>query len=99
MNKTNDIKGEYTFLDGEDFFVIRNYDLMPPFFMSVVSANDHWLFISSNGALSAGRVNPENALFPYYTDDKITDSVGITGASILFRVIEENGVKANLNNR
>ena len=42
MNKTNDIKGEYTFLDGEDFFVIRNYDLMPPFFMSVVSANDHW---------------------------------------------------------
>ena len=92
MNKTNDIKGEYTFLDGEDFFVIRNYDLMPPFFMSVVSANDHWLFISSNGALSAGRVNPENALFPYYTDDKITDSVGITGASILFRVIEENGV-------
>ena len=88
MRDIKDIKGEYTILDGEDYFVIKNYDIMQPFFMSVVSANDHWLFISSNGALSAGRVNPENALFPYYTDDKITDSVGITGASSLFRVTQ-----------
>ncbi|MEJ2279477.1 MAG: hypothetical protein P8Y70_17300 [Candidatus Lokiarchaeota archaeon] len=45
---------------------------MPPFFMSIVSSSNHWLFISSTGGLSAGRVSAEQALFPYYTDDKLT---------------------------
>jgi hypothetical protein len=52
---------------------------MPPFFMSLVSASDHWMFISSNGALTAGRKNPDHALFPYYTDDRIHDSKDQTG--------------------
>lgn len=83
-----EIKGGYTTLDGEDYFVIDHFDRMPPFFMTIVSSADHWLFISSNGALSAGRRNPDNALFPYYTDDKITDSAGLTGAKAIFRVWE-----------
>ena len=37
--------------------------------MSVVSHSDHWLFISSTGALSAGRKN-DMRCFPI-TDDKI----------------------------
>jgi hypothetical protein len=66
-------------LDGESFYRISNYDEMPTFFMSIVSDSDHWMFISSNGALTAGRRNPDNALFPYYTDDRIHDSKDQTG--------------------
>jgi hypothetical protein len=74
------VEGEQLIIDGEDFYCIRNYDRMRPFFMSIVSASDHWMFISSNGALTAGRQNPDLALFPYYTDDKIHDSADITGS-------------------
>ena len=59
---------------------------MRPFFMSVVSDSNHWLFISSNGGLTAGRKNNHFALFPYYTDDKITESADITGSKTIFRV-------------
>ena len=30
---------------------------MRPFFMTLVSGSDHWMFISSTGALTAGRGN------------------------------------------
>lgn len=29
---------------------------MPPFFVSVISSAGHWLFVSSSGGLTAGRV-------------------------------------------
>jgi hypothetical protein len=70
-------------IDGESHYCIDHYDALPPFFMSVVSAADHWLFISSNGALSAGRRSPDHPLFPYYTVDKIHDSRDITGSRTL----------------
>jgi len=54
--------------------------------MSIVSDSDHWMFISSNGGLSAGRKNADYALFPYYTDDKITESTEITGSKSIFLV-------------
>ena len=57
-------------IDDEIFFKISNVDQMRPFFMSIVSNSNHWLFISSTGGLSAGRKNSNYALFPYYTDDK-----------------------------
>jgi hypothetical protein len=47
------------------------------------------MFISSNGGLSAGRKNAEYALFPYYTDDKITESAEITGSKSIFRVQQD----------
>ena len=47
---------------------------MRPFFISLVSDSKSPMFISSNGGLSAGRKDCDNALFPYYTDDKITES-------------------------
>ncbi|RPJ59111.1 MAG: hypothetical protein EHM23_15225 [Acidobacteria bacterium] len=77
--------GHFITLDGEDFYAIRSVQQMPVFFMSIVSASDHWMFISSNGALTAGRKNPELALFPYYTVDKIHDSAEITGAKTIIR--------------
>lgn len=54
--------------------------------MNVVSDSNHWMFISSNGGLSAGRKNSEYALFPYYTDDKITDMAETTGSKTIIRV-------------
>src|SRR5215472_9360808 len=77
------VSGQQVRIDGEDFYQIANYDRMRPFFMTVVSDADHWMFISSNGALSAGRRDPDLALFPYYTDDKIRDLVEVTGSKTL----------------
>jgi hypothetical protein len=72
--------------ENENYFRITNYDAMRPFFMSIVSDSNHWMFISSNGGISAGRKNPEYALFPYYTDDKITESADITGSKSIFKI-------------
>ncbi|MFY0644336.1 MAG: hypothetical protein JXR19_07700 [Bacteroidia bacterium] len=73
-------------LEGEKFFQITNNDFMRPFFMSIVSDSNHWMFVSSNGGLTAGRKNSEYALFPYYTDDKVTESFETTGCKSIFRV-------------
>ena len=88
-----EVTGKYTTVDGEDFFLIENYSKMRPFFMTIVSANDHWLFIASNGGLSAGRKNPEQSLFPYYSDDKIINSTSDTGSKTILRVKEDKGIK------
>ncbi len=79
-------------LDGENFYLISNYDEIPPFFMSVVSDSHHWMFISSNGALSAGRKNSEYALFPYYTVDKITESYDTTGSKTIVQIPREGQI-------
>lgn len=72
--------------NNESWFKISNSHEMRPFFMSMVSDSDHWMFISSNGGLSAGRKNAEFSLFPYYTDDKITEFAQITGSKTIFQV-------------
>jgi hypothetical protein len=77
------IRGERVTLAGEDFYRIANYDRLRPFFLTVVSDADHWMFVSSNGALSAGRRNADLALFPYYTDDKIRDLPEVTGSKTI----------------
>ncbi|MEZ5195206.1 MAG: hypothetical protein R2764_02010 [Bacteroidales bacterium] len=73
------VSGQFVEMDNEKFYQIKNYHEMPDFFISIVSDSDHWMFISSNGSLSAGRKDRDNALFPYYTDDKIHDYKGKTG--------------------
>ncbi len=80
------VEGEWVRFEGDEFYKIRNYDQMRPFFISVVSDADHWMFISSNGGLTAGRRDADHALFPYYTDDKIRDQAEITGSKAIFRV-------------
>ncbi len=82
----NEVKGKLVDLDNEKFYKISNSDKMRPFFMSIVSDSDHWMFISSNGGLTAGRRNSESALFPYYTDDKITEAADITGSKTIMKV-------------
>ncbi len=78
--------------ENESYFKISNHDKMRPFFMSIVSDANHWMFISSNGGLSAGRRNPEYALFPYYTDDKITESADVTGSKTIFQIHTDGDV-------
>ena len=84
--QNSDTSIEYVRIENENYYKISNSDSMRPFFMSIVSDSNHWMFISSNGGLSAGRKNSEYALFPYYTDDKITESADITGNKSIFKV-------------
>ena len=78
--------GGYVDLFGETFYKIQNYDAMPSFFMSIVSGADHWLFVASTGGLRAGRVDAEHALFPYYTEDKLTENSENTGVKTILRI-------------
>ncbi len=80
------VEGGAIEIGGERFYRIVNYDAMPPFLMSLVSDSDHWMFVSSTGALTAGRRDPDHALFPYYTDDRIHDSQDQTGGKIILLV-------------
>ncbi len=84
--ETKEIKGKLINFENEDYYKISNSDTMRPFFMSIVSDSNHWMFISSNGGLSAGRKDSESSLFPYYTDDKITESADITGSKTILQV-------------
>ncbi|MCH1502289.1 MAG: hypothetical protein L7V86_01780, partial [Verrucomicrobiales bacterium] len=77
--------GEYTSLDGEEYYQIANSHLMTDFFMSLVGAGDHWMFVSSNGALTAGRRNADLALFPYAADDQISTARTQTGVITMIR--------------
>ena len=88
----NSITGEEVEINGGQYFKISNTDQMRPFFMSIVSHSDHWMFISSTGGLSAGRINSDHALFPYYTDDKITENFENTGPKTIFHVEKGNRV-------
>jgi len=87
---SHQVEGGFITIDGEEFYQIKNFDLMPDFFMTIVSDVDHWMFLSSNGSLSAGRKDRDNALFPYYTDDKIHDYCGITGSKTLVQVHKDD---------
>ncbi len=89
-NKSNGAKLTRVKIDGESFYKIANSDTLRPFFMSIVSDSNHWMFISSNGGLTAGRKNAQFSLFPYYTDDKLTESTEVTGSKTIFRV-DRNG--------
>ena len=72
-------------MENSEYFKINNVDALPPFFMNIVSGSDLWTFASSNGGITAGRRSAEFALFPYYTDDKITDLAETTGSKTIIR--------------
>jgi len=76
-------------IDNEQWFKITNHDSLRPFLINMVSDSNHWMFISSNGGLTAGRKNSEYALFPYYTDDKLEDLAHTTGSRTIFRIKKE----------
>jgi hypothetical protein len=84
-----DVHGEFIDVSGERYYAIRNVDRMAPFLISVISDDDHWLFASSNGGLTAGRVSPATMLFPYITVDKIHNSTSHTGSLTMLRVMRD----------
>ena len=77
---TGEVSGEHVTLQGEPYVLIRNVDLLAPFFMSVVSNSDLWIFAGSNSPFTAGRSHPDAALFPYQTADKILQHPDSAGA-------------------
>ena len=89
------VRGGPVDLDGRRFYRIEAYDQMPPFFMTLVGASDVWLFLSSTGGLTAGRVDADRALFPYYTDDKVTESAGRTGGLSVLLVGRGDGTRTH----
>jgi hypothetical protein len=88
-----EVSGSIVEIDGQDFYRVTDVQALPPFLMSLVSDSDHWLFISSNGGLTAGRVGPEHAIFPYYTDDRIHDGHGDTGSLTVLLVHTADGLQ------
>lgn len=89
--EAQEVRGQFVDLDGERYYKISNVDAMAPFFISVVSASNHWLFISSTGCLSAGRIRPENALFPYRSVDYIHENAENTGSKAILKVTQAQG--------
>jgi hypothetical protein len=69
-----------------EFLCIRDYTALPPFLMTVPSDSDQWMFVSSAGGLTAGRTDPDGALFPYVTVDELHDAHHHTGPVTLLRV-------------
>src|SRR6056297_2817554 len=80
-------------IDGTPFLKISQADALDPFFMSVVSNSDHWMFIASNWGRTAGRKNAQYALCPYYTDDKLMDLADITGSKSIFQIETTDGLQ------
>ena len=92
IDEARPVSGEYVHLLGEEYYRIAHVDQMPTFFMSLVSSADHWLFIASNGGLTAGRSNADSALFPYETVDKIQSHGEQTGGKTIVRVVRDGRV-------
>ena len=51
-------------LDGVEYYRIDGVEQMEPFLMTVVSDSDLWMFVSSTGALTAGRIDADHACSP-----------------------------------
>lgn len=73
-------------IDGIAHYRVVGVERMAPFLMSVVSDGDRWMFVSSSGALTAGRRDATQSLFPYVTDDRLHAEGGSTGPVTLLRI-------------
>ena len=85
------VNGTFTNLDGEVFYKIENYDCMEDFFMTITSSSDIWNFCWSQGGITAGRINCDHAIFPYYTADKVSDGKMTTGHYAAIAVKKNDG--------
>ncbi|MEM1097577.1 MAG: hypothetical protein AAGH92_02195, partial [Planctomycetota bacterium] len=80
-------------VDGVRMYCIPGFDAMPAFLVNVVSDGDLWTYVSTAGALTAGRVEPSRCLFPYMTDDVLHRSGENTGPCTVMRVTRPGGPK------
>lgn len=89
-NRTEPVGLDVVTREGQRYLRMSSMDRLTPFFMNVVSDGDGWLFASSQGALAAGRVHPDRALFPYQTVDKILARPDSAGPLSVF-LVEQGG--------
>lgn len=82
-------------IEEELWYQIPDYQRMDPFFMTIISPDDLWMYISSTGGLTCGRKNADNALFPYYPDDRVSENYTNTG-SLTSIIVESDGGKRSL---
>src|SRR5579884_4108033 len=73
-------------LEGEDAYLIGRFDTLPPFLMPLVTDTDLWMYVSSHGAVTAGRVDVDHCLFPFVTDDQLHLFAGRSGPITVLRV-------------
>ncbi len=78
--------GRFVTMDNQAFYRISAVDALPPFLMNIPTDTDLWMFISSTGGLTAGRRDPDGALFPYETVDRLHDALHHTGPITLIKV-------------
>ncbi len=81
--------GGFVIRDGELHYRISAYHRLAPFLMTLASDTDLWMFITSGGGLTAGRIDPEGSLFPYETVDRLHDAHHHTGPLTLVRIERE----------
>jgi hypothetical protein len=77
--KELEVTGRLIERDGARWYRIDGLERMEPFLTTVVSDSDLWLFASSAGPLTAGRVDGDHAMLPYETDDRLHRAVGRSG--------------------
>ena len=87
------VEGGLVDVEGERFYQVTGFDQLPPFLMTVASDADHFLFVSSTGALAAGRRHADQSLFPYTTDDRLHDGAEHTGPRTIMRVHGPEGLR------
>lgn len=90
IHRAKQTQGSLVLLNGEKYYKIEDVDGMRPFLMSIVSSTNQWLFIGSNGGLTAGRKDRDSSLFPYITDDKLIDTTNETGSKTIFHIEKGN---------
>ena len=83
---TDGPRGRFEERDGETWYTIDAVDELAPFLCSVVSDRDLWMFLSSRGGLTAGRVDPDGAIFPYLTADRLHSAASDTGPATYLRI-------------
>ena len=88
--EAQEVKGELVSIGKENYYKISNVNEMRPFLMSILSNANHWMFLTSNGGLTAGRKDSNNAIFPYTTDDKIIKSSENTGSKTIIQIHQNN---------
>ena len=84
--KPEGASGAFVQFEGETYYRISSFHRLAPFLMAIPGDADLWMFLSSGGGLTAGRVNSDGALFPYRTVDELHDAQHDTGPVSLLRV-------------
>ncbi|MDH3295931.1 MAG: hypothetical protein OER95_16565, partial [Acidimicrobiia bacterium] len=93
--ETPEPRGEFISRGGSDWYRIAGYDLLDPFLITVVSPDDHWMYVSTSGALTTGRGSADRALFPYETDDRLHRAYGRVGPITVIRVVGQPGTEGD----